>query len=365
MQDLRECRDQRRRITEEIRGLKKRIKTLSVQIPKLSMEITGCDTTREELNKRIPELRAQCTLSDTDSTKLIDLNGRVKKCREDMSSCASLASELETDVKRLQKAILDAGGSRLKKQQKLCKKTLESLNETTKNLNSTKVQLNSSNKAIENAKKAKESCTQDLEKSKTMLQEKKDEFKKLEDEALEVMQAYEEVQNIESEKKEALVAVSKECEALKKIQSNIKCIEVDMMSKLDNCEKSINELIKRMKHWEDQIQRVCKAEEQDDDYDQSDEEEGEDEGEDSEDQTEDMEEDDGENEEKKVSQPNERRERETPLPVFQQNALEQYDRNEVKEDIAMLEKERDSIAKNANMAAIAEYKKKENDYLSR
>jgi structural maintenance of chromosome 4 len=37
----------------------------------------------------------------------------------------------------------------------------------------------------------------------------------------------------------------------------------------------------------------------------------------------------------------------------------------VKNDIAILEKERDTLAKNANMGAIAEYKKKEADYLSR
>ena len=54
------------------------------------------------------------------------------------------------------------------------------------------------------------------------------------------------------------------------------------------------------------------------------------------------------------------------MPVFNEAALRQYDRDEVKEDIvATLERERDSIAKNANMAAIAEYKKKENDYLAR
>jgi structural maintenance of chromosome 4 len=37
----------------------------------------------------------------------------------------------------------------------------------------------------------------------------------------------------------------------------------------------------------------------------------------------------------------------------------------IKNDISVLEKERDSLSKNANMGAIAEYRKKEADYLSR
>ena len=187
-----------------------------VQIPKLSLELSSCDTTREELNNRLPELREQCTLSDADSDKLLELNDEVHKCKADMSACATLASGLEEDVERLQQAILDAGGTKFKKQQKLCDKIVEDLNNRTKDLNSSKVKLNSLTKAADKARKVKETCTQDLEKSKDKLQAKKDDFKKLENEALEVMKAYERVQEIEAEKREALQSVSKESEALKK-----------------------------------------------------------------------------------------------------------------------------------------------------
>jgi structural maintenance of chromosome 4 len=53
------------------------------------------------------------------------------------------------------------------------------------------------------------------------------------------------------------------------------------------------------------------------------------------------------------------------LPKLADSSLEQYSMESVKNDIAILEKERDTLAKNANMGAIAEYKKKEADYLSR
>lgn len=53
------------------------------------------------------------------------------------------------------------------------------------------------------------------------------------------------------------------------------------------------------------------------------------------------------------------------LPKLANASLEQYSADSIKNDISVLEKERDTLAKNANMGAIAEYRKKEADYLSR
>ena len=329
------------------------------------MGIESFDTSREELKKRIPELKAQCSLSETDATKLKELKGRVEKCKSDMSSCASLATQMESEVQRLQKAILDAGGERLKKQQKHCNKIVNDLNDLTKKLNSAKVQLTSSKKNVEKATKAKETYSTDLEKSITSLQEKKDNFKKLEAEAIGVMEAYEKVQNVEHEKKSALEAVSRECESLKKSEAKIKHIEVEMKSKLENCEKSLEENQRRKVHWEGQISILRKEEEVIDDESEVDLNGS---------VIENIEDDDvskrnmqDENDEKddEENQDISHEENLDTLPVFLESALRQYDKNEVKQDISILQKEREVIAKNANMQAIREYKKKEKDYLER
>jgi structural maintenance of chromosome 4 len=46
-------------------------------------------------------------------------------------------------------------------------------------------------------------------------------------------------------------------------------------------------------------------------------------------------------------------------------ALVQYDAEEMKQKFKLFEQEKEIMAKNANMAAIAEYRKKEADYLIR
>jgi structural maintenance of chromosome 4 len=182
------------------------------------------------------------------------------------------------------------------------------------------------------------------------------------------MQAYERVQAFEAEKKKGLESVLKETEGLRKIQSDIKCIEVDLIAKIESCTKGAQDIQKKIKHWDHELTLLREAQSQDDEFDMSDDEndvsepkENVNDENDSDDVVMDDVSSDGKNVENVTKSPT----GESSLPVFNECALEQYDISEVTDEIASLEKERDSIAKNANMAAIAEYRKKESDYLAR
>jgi len=387
LQDLQECRSKRRALVEEIRTLKRRIKSLTVKLPKLTMEIEGCDTTREELTKRIPELREQCTVSKEDKKKLKELKTKAEKCKSDMASCAMLASKLEAEVAKLQKSILDAGGPKLKKQQDACKKALDLQNKTGKELSSAKVTITSSQKAAKKAQKAAETAQKDLEKSKETMENKMAERKELEQGAEAVFMAYENVKMVEAEKRAELESVSKESEELKQMQSKLKCVEVELVAQLDNFEKLARDCDRRVQHWDDEIAKLHEADENDDAYDFSDD-EGDDEAEDKDESSsaaatakddgeeskegsdsddameEDNEEDENNSTGGKSKESNSSSGRQS-LPALPKGALEQYDTEDLKRDITTLEKERDSIAKNANMGAIEDYRKKEVDYLSK
>ena len=47
------------------------------------------------------------------------------------------------------------------------------------------------------------------------------------------------------------------------------------------------------------------------------------------------------------------------MQVYQKDQLAQYDKEKLKLEIALLEEERDALAKQANMGAIAEYRAKQ------
>ena len=367
VEELKECRQRRRDIAQEIQLLTKSIKALSIKLPKLSIEIEGFDTTRATLTERIPELRSQCELSEKDRAMLKKLNQEVEKRKMEMASCAMQTSKLESDVARIQKAILDAGGPKLKLQQSVCDKVTKELDEAEKKLNAARVAIATSEKAIAKAKSAKVANQEEMETLKATTHDKLTEFRSLEDGALEVMQKYEEVKDLEAEKNGALEEISKEIEVLEKSQSVLKGAEIELMGQADAFEKQLHESEKKRQHWASEIEKLHAAEEDEEEYDASDDEAEEeekipDEAEEEEKIPDEADTEDAPDVEQKGLANSQRS---SCLSRLTLNTLEQYREEDVKAQISVLETEKATLAKNANMGAIAEYRKKEADYLSR
>jgi len=370
---LQDSRKRRLSIKDELRKLTRAVKSLETSLPKLALEIDGCDTTREELTKLIPELRLQSQVSAEDLEKVKELEDRVEGCKANMKSCVNLADRLEIEVSKLQKNILDAGGPRLKKQKAKCENILSGLNESEKALKSAKVEIVSSEKAFVKAEKTKETLCSQLDQCEVLLNEKNEEFKTLESDALAVIQAYEEVTIIEEKKRVALETASKEAEDLKKSESDVQLIEIDLLGQLDALKKQISECQKKKSHWKNEISLLNKVK---DDFEidgEEDEDEEHDDGQDASDSH------DSDVDEASSSQDVEMtdfhepssenttlaRGRSSGAQILSYEALEKYNREELKETISTLQNERNILAKNANMGAIAEYRKKETDYLAR
>ena len=359
---IQNSRDRRRTIKDELRKLTKAVKSLETSLPKLLLEIEGCDTTREELTKLVPELRIQCEVSAEDLKKVKKLQSKVEESKLNMKSCVELATQLEKEVAKLQKDIMDAGGPRLKKQKKKCEKILEQLNQAEKTLNSAKVDITSSKKAATKAQKTIRTISQQIQTCETLLTEKTAEFKKLESEALAVIQAYEQVKEVEEKKRIALESASSEAEELKKSESEIGLIEIDLVGKVDALKQQISECQKKKGLWEKEITALNEVEDEFDIDDEDDQNESQ-----SSNEKEDRVDDSLEHVEMTDADgsSSEEAEKKSTSLVLSYKALEKYDREDLKETIITLQNERNVLAKNANMGAIAEYRKKEADYLSR
>jgi structural maintenance of chromosome 4 len=396
---IQEIRNLRRELHDEQRELTKRHQSIESSLPKIRVEIDGFGMTRTNLVKSIPNLQAQCELSKTDEKKLKELRDNVKRCENEMSSCSRHASEIEKEVDELQAAILDAGGPKLKKQQQRYDKVVRLIEETQGRLNTAKVQITSSQKVISQAKTAVDAGQHDLEKCLEDLQVKGDELTSLEKDALRVKEAYERVKIIESEKRSELDELASESDSLSAAQSELKCKEIELVGKLDEVKKQIHENDRKREHWANLIEKLKNAVEEEDrdgalsddddddgndDGDNDDDDEVEKQDDEVEDERKEIEEDvdngedgdgDGDGDSISLKDGNTKSLRsdrtkgktrsDTLLPVISDSVLDKYDKSSLKNEIATLESERNNMAKNANMGAIAEYRKKEADYLSR
>lgn len=318
------------------------------------MEIDGCETSRNELTKLIPELRTQCETSPGDDSEREELLAKVRKCKADMDSCASKASRLETEVSQLQQDILDAGGPRLKNQKSIYEKLLSDLEASQSALNACRVEATTSEKSETKARTAKLELEKHLLECEEALRSKEMEFKSLESGALEVMSAYEQVKVMEAEKRTSLEAASREIDDLKKTQAQVRCKEVDLLGQVEAVQKQISENRKKMAYWERELASLRELESSYDPVVEDDQLVNETQGLELNREDADandfccMEDWQGES-----------------MPSLSHAVLERYDTQEIKDSISTLEAEKNILSKNANMGAIAEYKRKESDYLSR
>lgn len=148
-----------------------------------------------------------------------------------------------------------------------------------------------------------------------------------------------------------------------------------MLGQIEALDKQISECNKKVKHWWAEVEKLRAAAEENGDLEDEDEEDtvqpppkedGAGHGEEGDVEMENAEEKD----EMSIGPepkdpPVDKASNKWSLPTLSFAALEKYDKDELKESISILESERNTIAKNANMGAIAEYRKKEADYLAR
>lgn len=350
IEELQNCRQKRAAIQDEVRSLERSIKSLSINIPKLTMQAVGCDTTREELTKRLPELRKQSTLSETDKVKLESLLKTVDKCKRDVGACFEDASKLEEEVAKLQKSILEAGGSQLQEQQDKCERLSSLLEKTSNMLSGEKVIAASAQKNSEKAEKLQLSYRNELQEIAQKFETLDRDIKILEEQALVALNAYDDAKEEEETQRNLLQNVTNEYDIQKKSFTKLMESELELVGQIDTLEKQFREAEKRLKHWESEMQKLYAVEEEEAEDDVSDDESMSVTGE-------------GENNEEHDCQANLIRHKK--FPTYSRESLKQYQKDEIKETIKVLEQERDILAKNSNMGAIAEYRKKEQDYLAR
>eukprot|EP00547_Thalassionema_nitzschioides_P017793 CAMPEP_0194233600 /NCGR_PEP_ID=MMETSP0158-20130606/1530_1 /TAXON_ID=33649 /ORGANISM="Thalassionema nitzschioides, Strain L26-B" /LENGTH=1297 /DNA_ID=CAMNT_0038966541 /DNA_START=65 /DNA_END=3958 /DNA_ORIENTATION=- len=331
-QELQKCRHRRREIQKRIPLVTKKIKSLSVVQPKLKLEIKSCDTTRFNLQERLPELETACHLSEEETETLAKLQGQVQKRQDEMSACVEAAKELEAKQKDLQTAILEAGGKPLKKQQKKCAEALKACQECQTQINQYKVSVKASLKKLKRAKSEQVKLEAELETHEASFEKFQEEWNVLTSTAKSVKETYEQAKETEEKQRVALGAVLQEKEELAAVLQKTKHVEVEYLGKIETLEKQQADLNKKQKYYESELDKLFQVEEDAEDL------------------------SDDEDEEKDTD---------APLAKYTPEAIRQYSSETLVQQIATLQEEQALLAKDANMAAIAEYRKKEADYLAR
>ena len=378
---LAECRSIIDALKAEAKQLEESLKKLRKSVPKLDMAIAAAEKSLPDVAARAEVLRPRCIISTADATRVKELEASVVKARKDSAGTKEIFDALQKEIDVLQAKVLAAGGEPVKKARGAVAKATAAHDEAESAVVQAGVDLKDSHKAAEKATKAAAEADADLAALEKRNAKVMEEFSALEAKALTVMNAFNEAQTTAKEMEKTAAAAAKELDGLRKEVAKVAAIEVDIVNQTEEYAAALKENQKKEAYWCEKVQDLKETHVADfkewgvlsleSEEDQGAEEGGMDEMDGGEETAMDEE---GAPTSKAPTTTNKGKAAKAiakapptpePLKVFTAKQLAQYEKEDLKYEIALLEESRDQLASSVNMTAIAEYHAKQREYLER
>nr|WJN25103.1 condensin complex subunit [Sporisorium sorghi] len=347
---------------------------IEMALDKIRMGLESGEQRVTEAKRRVAELKAESKPDADDASRIAELDGQIASLKKEISKLTEKSSAIESDIQQLQEQILEAGGVELRTQNSKVdsiKEKIELSSELT-----TKAEVAKS-KAEKDVLKLQKS----LEKNEAQLEELEAELEQLREQIAENSRAadgvrakVENAQHLMDTKAEERDEIKSQLDERSESANAFRALEMEIKQNLEDNERFRSEHEKQLKHLREKLAALS-LHDIDEDDDSDDEEAG------------DAEVDDGEGEDGqgrkasgKRSKSSKKRSSENAgamdedgddddervtdeLFEFPEDELRAMDKNALKAAIAAYEA--DVANGSANMSVLAEYRKREGEFLAR
>ncbi|KAF9152990.1 hypothetical protein BG015_004315 [Linnemannia schmuckeri] len=229
---------------------------MEMRLSMFKMDVQANQKRIAESEKRIEALRNEAEPKPTEVAKMKALNSKVKELKDEVVAIKQNAKSIEAKIKDLQNKILDAGGVKLRAQKSKADGLKEQIEALGDKATKTKVAKNKAEKdtvklGTQIAKHEKElaEVSVDLEALEQQIKEKTQE-------AVGIRKRAEDAKLIMEEKKEEMEELKLELDAKLKVINRIRTAEVQMRNQLDDLKQSLAEHERRLKHWRDLLKEL-------------------------------------------------------------------------------------------------------------
>ncbi|KAK3807102.1 MAG: putative nuclear condensin complex subunit Smc4 [Linnemannia elongata] len=229
---------------------------MEMRLSMFKMDVQANQKRIAESEKRIEALRNEAEPKPTEVAKMKALSNKAKELKDEVVAIKQNAKSIESKIKDLQNKILDAGGVKLRAQKSKADGLKEQIEALGDKATKTKVAKNKAEKdtvklGTQIAKHEKElaEVSVDLEALEQQIKEKTQE-------AVGIRKRAEDAKLIMEEKKEEMEELKLELDAKLKVINRIRTAEVEMRNQLDDLKQSLAEHERRLKHWRDLLKEL-------------------------------------------------------------------------------------------------------------
>eukprot|EP00794_Sanderia_malayensis_P011500 gene11500-12695_t len=313
---------QKASLQKSLENTKKELTEKKHELERATMENDALVKQQAELDERIDSIKQQIETSVLDQNHLKNLQHLVNVCEQDHNKASNAASCIEDSVQKLHKKIMDIGGAKLKTQQVKVNSVNKLIDEVAQDITKVNVAVKTANRNIAKSESKITSLEKDIQANSDALEKLLNDVKTLEEDAVKILEDYHTSQQKMQTAEQELKKVQEECKVFEKQESELKEKEVDLkhdVQKFDNIMKENNS---KLKHWKAEIGKL-----------------------------------------ELHNLGNDEEENQETFPVLSEQELEDLNKEEVMYAITVKEEQLAQLK--PNMAAITEYRKKEEAYLDR
>ncbi|XP_077988154.1 structural maintenance of chromosomes protein 4-like [Glandiceps talaboti] len=256
MRRAQECHENKIQLEEKVEKLEKKLQEMKYCFDKYNMDIKALTEQETTSQAQVKELETQVAASVPDKKKVAEMEKTVAQNKQEYDKVANAASKIESEVQKLHKKIMEIGGSRLNSQQAKLDSITGEIDKCTGQITKANVAVKTADRNIKKAEEKVATTEKEIEENKNSMQTLEERFKLLEEDALKVLETYKEAQDKLQEISQILEDSKNEVTDLQAKQNEMKkeCLEVQHgLEKWDNL---LRENQQRIKHWKKEINRL-------------------------------------------------------------------------------------------------------------
>ncbi|XP_043229658.1 structural maintenance of chromosomes protein 4-like isoform X2 [Amphibalanus amphitrite] len=323
-QRVQELKRKHHQLEEAVEALQKKLDKMRMEQRKHTMDAQAAAGQLEQLERQIAEQREKVAQATPDPATVRQMEAQLKRATKEYEKAESAASAVEDQVKAVHAKIMEVSGGKVKAAQK-------KLDDATKKLEKVSGDIVRLGVAIKTAERNAVKCRDKIAAMETEQKEAEaekqslcDQREKLEETAAVAIQAIKELEDKRKEMDQQLSALKEERDTAAADEDKVKASKIEIDQEMEKFDGVIKENKARAQHWKKQLsklelQSVPESDRADDDI--------------------------------------------TELPQLSEEELRQLDDEAVKYTLTVQEEELSRLK--PDLAALAEYRKKEEIYLNR
>ncbi|XP_066266590.1 structural maintenance of chromosomes protein 4-like [Branchiostoma lanceolatum] len=255
-QESQQLKERKRGLEEAVQRLERELTKIKMDQKKFDMDIKALTEQEVTLKQQVTELQQQVKEAEPDKTQQAKLEKNLAAHKKEYEKAAEASSKVEAEVQSLHKKIMDISNSKMKSAQDKLDNVNKEIDEANAAVTKAKVANKTAKRNITKTEDKIGKLEKDIEENKTAVGQFEVELTTLEEKATEVLNLFQETKEKMQEVEAVVADIQKELDILEAKENELKSASVDIRHQLEEKVTAVKENQGKIKYWKKEIEKL-------------------------------------------------------------------------------------------------------------